>query len=64
MNSADNYISYDDDFLVKQERISDPEISLGSPTSGETDSTSLYPNNLSFNQNYNNNNNNYSSNYD
>ena len=46
MNSADNFISYDVDLLVKQEKITDPDFPLESPHSGETDSTSLFPNNL------------------
>jgi rubrerythrin len=43
MDLSDNFISYDDEFYIKQEKLSDHDISLGSPFSGDTESTALYP---------------------
>lgn len=40
---SDHFISYDEDFTVKQEKLSDPEVSFTSPFSLASDSTSFYP---------------------
>lgn len=40
---SDHFISYDEDFTVKQEKASDPEVSFTLPFSLASDSTSFYP---------------------
>jgi len=40
---SDNFISYDDSFIVKQEKLSDPDISIPSPVSAASESTGVCP---------------------
>ncbi len=40
---SDNFISYDDSFIVKQEKLSDPDISIPSPVSVASESTGCCP---------------------
>ena len=39
---SDDFISYENDFVVKQEKISDHDVSLGSPFSVASESTAFY----------------------